>query len=153
VVDEAKKWGVNGYCPEVRVRVTIDDQAREFNYPLINGATVIKMEEISQQKVATAQKRAYVKGVAQMTGLGLRLWEKEEPDAPIETNDEAHSVQVCSNRIRRKYAEAVKRVGDEKTVRERIEFDRKAITEKQLQMIFWALSHAAELEHQLVRMK
>ena len=153
VAEGAKKWGVNVNCPEVRVRVTIDGKSREMNYPLINGSSVIKMEEISQQKVATAQMRAYVKLVAQMTGLGLKLWEKEETGGPIEMDREAHNLPVCVNRIKEKYAEAVKRAGSQKELRERLTIDGKKPTESTIKALFSNLSIASEFEHQLERIR
>lgn len=151
LVEPAKKWGVNGYCPEVRVRVTIDSNTREMNYPLINGSSVIKMEEVSQQKVATAQMRAYVKLVAQMTGLGLKLWEKEEGAFPVEMDREAHSLPVCVNRIKEKYAAALKRIGSQKDLRSMLKIDGKTPTENMLKTMFSMLSQATEFEHQLDR--
>lgn len=153
VMEGAKKWGVNVYCPEVRVRVTIDQKTREMNYPLINGSSVIKMDEISQQKVATAQMRAYVKLVAQMTGLGLKLWEKEEAGGPIEMDREAHNLQVCVNRIKEKYALAIKRAGSQKELRDRLILDGKKPTEGMMKTFFSMLGAAAELEHQLEKVR
>ena len=154
VVEGAKKYGVNVFCPEVRVRITIDEDVQEFNYPLINGASVIKMDEISQQKVATAQRRAYVKGVAQMTGLGLRLWEKDEPNDPVEVNKDAHSIIICTNRIKEKYAEAVKRCGGEKELLSKLFIAKgQHPSQKNMEVFFAWLSKAADLEKQIEHAK
>lgn len=138
------------YCPEVHVKVVIDDKSGVFAYPLINGSEVITMGKINQQLVNTARQRAFVKGVAILTGLGLKLWEKEESDMPA-TNREAHSIQVCSNRIREKYADALKRIGNEKELLSQIRIDGKSLSRQQLNNFFVYLKNAALIEHQLER--
>lgn len=54
----------------------IDGNEYGFNYPIIEGNTVIK--EPNQLQIHKAELRGFVKAVAVYTGLGLSLWQKEE---------------------------------------------------------------------------
>lgn len=88
-----EKFGKEGrlnQCYEVRVKITIDDLQFIQNYPLINGTNPITAETLTSLRVATAQARAFVKGVAVRTGLGISLWTKDEgDDEPIITFESA----------------------------------------------------------------
>lgn len=78
-----EKFGKDGrlnQCYEVRVKITIDDLQFVQNYPLINGTIPITTETLTSLRVASAQARAFVKGVAIRTGLGISLWTKDEGD-------------------------------------------------------------------------
>ena len=138
------------FCPEVHVKVVIDDKSGVFSYPVINGSEVITMPKINQQLVNTARQRAFVKGTAILTGLGLKLWEKDEDESP-KTNKEAHDVQVCANRIKEKYAEAVKRVGSERDLLRQIKVGGNTLSETNMRNFMTYLSNAALIEHQIMR--
>lgn len=61
-------------CYEVVVHIIIDDLEFDMTYPVISGSSVIHELTMNQQKVNTAVQRAFVKGVAIRTGLGISLW-------------------------------------------------------------------------------
>ncbi len=62
--------------PFVSVWVHIDDITYTIDYPVIDGNKVDK--DPNQMTIHKAQQRAFVKCVAINTGLGLKLWQKEE---------------------------------------------------------------------------
>jgi len=87
------------FCPEVHVRVVVDNLEDDFSYPVINGLEVVTMAKINQQLVNSARQRAFVKGVAVMTGFGLSLWEKEETDITAYEDIYSHSIFSIKKRI------------------------------------------------------
>lgn len=106
-------------APEVHVRVVIDDCVGEFSYPLINGKEVITMGKMNQQLVNSARQRAFVKGVAIMTGLGLSLWEKEDSEPKSNGDIYMHDAGKLHQRIGEAYAKAMSKVGDERELERR----------------------------------
>lgn len=72
------KNGVENRCYETRIRVTIDDDVYEMQSPVMNGVNPVKDNSMSQQRVWNSMCRSFVKCVAINTGLGFRLWLKEE---------------------------------------------------------------------------
>ena len=95
--------GVTNRCYEVRVRITIDDLVFEAQFPLMNGSNPVKDNSLTQQRLWNAQTRAFVKGVAMMTGLGFNLWlteERSDAKAPDEEEDlSKHSLGKCKQRL------------------------------------------------------
>lgn len=67
-----------GKNPFVKVWVKIDEEKYEIDYPVINGNS--QTDEPKQLDIHYSQQRAFVKCVAINTGLGLKLWEREESD-------------------------------------------------------------------------
>lgn len=66
----------DGKNPFVSIWVNIDEKHYEIDYPVIDGN---KVEDApNQMTLHKAQQRAFVKCVAINTGLGLKLWQKEE---------------------------------------------------------------------------
>lgn len=53
---------------------------------------------MSQQRVHNAVRRAFVKGVAERTGLGYKLW-LDTDDMPEEENLARHSLAKCKQRL------------------------------------------------------
>lgn len=74
---EDKNGNVNR-CYEVRVHCVIDNLEFDMSAPLLNGSLVVHDKTLNQLRVANAQARAFVKGVAIHTGLGFGLWSKYE---------------------------------------------------------------------------
>ena len=74
---------LNGTLPFIRVYVDVDGERAELDFPLIDGATDIKIEKADQSDIHNATQRAFVKCVAINWGLGLSLWQKEEKAAPV----------------------------------------------------------------------
>lgn len=66
----------NNNNPFVKVKVTIDDNIYTYHYPVINGNKV--EQSPNQMNIHKAQQRGLVKCIAINTGLGLKLWQKEE---------------------------------------------------------------------------
>lgn len=66
----------NGKHPFVKIKITIDDNIYYYHYPVINGNKI--NESPNQFDIHKAQQRGLVKCIAINTGLGLKLWQKEE---------------------------------------------------------------------------
>lgn len=62
--------------PFVKIKLTIDDKVYYYHYPVINGNKV--SDNPNQMEIHNAQQRCLVKCVAVNTGLGLKLWQKDE---------------------------------------------------------------------------
>lgn len=62
----------------VKVRIHIDDMEFEQAQPLMNGSLVVYNDTLNQLRISNTHARAFVKGVAVRTGLGLKLWMKED---------------------------------------------------------------------------
>lgn len=97
------KNGVSNRCYEVRVKVVIDDLIFESQFPLMNGSNPVKDNSMSQQRVWTAQTRAFVKGVAIHTGLGFSLWLDDMTDAPQEDDLSKHNIKSIQRRVQEIY--------------------------------------------------
>ena len=105
--------GNTNSCYEVRVKITIDDLIFEAQFPLMNGSNPVKDNSLSQQRVWNAQTRAFVKGVAMMTGLGFNLWIDEEHTNAKEQGQEedlnAHSIFVIQKRVQEAYTKLIRK--------------------------------------------
>jgi hypothetical protein len=84
-VSFADKSNIINRCYEVRVKIVIDDKEYIQNYPLLNGTNPVKDNSLNQLRVANAQARAFVKGVAINTGLGFELWCDNDESTKTET--------------------------------------------------------------------
>ena len=125
------------YAPEVHVRVIVDDKQGEYSYPLINGIEVIPMGKVNQQLVNSARQRAFVKGVAILTGLGLKLWEKED-------SEEKEKEKSYIDSIMELYAIAVKKCGDESSLAKKIN-----LSGSQLKSVMNTLKYIPSFERNL----
>lgn len=99
-------------CYEVRVRVIIDDLTFEVQHPLMNGSNPVRDNSISQQRIWTAQTRAFVKGVAIRTGLGFGLWLKNGDESEDKTPAEdlnIHNIYAIRERMQQKCTALVKK--------------------------------------------
>ena len=103
------KNGVKNRCYEVRVKIVIDDLKFEAQYPLMNGSNPVKDNSMSQQRVWTAQTRAFVKGVAMMTGLGFNLWLKDDMDTGSDEDLSKHSIWAIRERMQNQCTALVKK--------------------------------------------
>lgn len=98
--------------PFVKVWVTIDDNQFELFYPVIDGNKV--ESNPNQMIIHKAQQRAFVKCVAINTGLGLKLWQKEES-----TFDELGEIEKQLPELTPdspKWKEAIKALNNEYTI-------------------------------------
>lgn len=101
--------GNTNRCYEVRVKITIDDETFETQYPLMNGSNPVKDNSMSQQRVWNAQTRAFVKGVAMRTGLGFELWLKNMDEIDTEEDLTKHSIHAIKERVQQEYTMALRR--------------------------------------------
>jgi len=119
----------NGEAPFVRVWIEIDGERYEEDYPVINGIYVVANP--TQLDINKAKQRGFVKAVAINTGLGLKLWIKEEE--VMNTNKELQSemdnneTQSLNDQITTKFAQALQKIGDKDTLYTVIQSDSKAI--------------------------
>lgn len=100
------KQGNTNRCYEVRVKITIDELVFDAQFPLMNGSNPVKDNSLTQQRLWNAQTRAFVKGVAMMTGLGFNLWVSEEhTNAKADEEDDLtkHSLQAIKLRTQQIY--------------------------------------------------
>ena len=70
--------GREGACYFVTVEVDIDGDVNTMPFPVMNGTAVVYNETLNQLRVSNAIQRAFVKCVAVNTGLGIKLWEKDD---------------------------------------------------------------------------
>ena len=108
----------NGINPFVKVWVRIDGVEYEMAYPVINGNQVNSTP--NQATIHNAQQRAFVKCVAINTGLGLKLWQKEESQLPGPETDDYDKLKALNDEVIYLFAEAVKKLGDADAVHEQI---------------------------------
>ena len=93
------KNNVANRCYEVLVHIKVDSLEWETTYPVINGNNPVKDNSMSQLRVHNSVRRAFVKGVAERTGLGFGLW-LDVDDLPEETDDLGkHSLAKCKQRL------------------------------------------------------
>lgn len=93
------KNGIKNRCYEVLVHIQVDGMEWETTYPVLNGNNPVKDNSMSQLRVHNAIRRAFVKGVAERTGLGFNLWLKDD-DMPDEVDDlSKHNILKCRQRL------------------------------------------------------
>lgn len=100
-------------CPEIRLWIKIDDKECEITYPLIRGSKVL--EKIDQLDIEVARQRAFTKGIAIMTGLGLSEWIKQDEqidkDKDEIDNDTDNLLEITRTNVQNKYIEVSKMLG------------------------------------------
>lgn len=117
----------NGESPFVTVWVRVDDEIYEEDYPIING--MYPVANPTQLDINKAKQRGFVKAVAINTGLGLKLWIKEEelvngnPELQQETND--NEMQTLNNQLTTLFAQALQKLGSADEVYSTIHSDKK----------------------------
>ena len=123
----------------VKVNIHIDDLSFTQSHPLMNGAFVVYTEMLNQLRISNAHARAFVKGVAIRTGLGLKLWMSE--DTP-ETVDDAsmHSPMKVKQYIEELLTAKIRRGMQYEDILADINFNK-----KQLDIVLRALDNAAYL--------
>lgn len=93
------KNGVSNRVYEVLVHIQVDGLQWETAYPVLNGNSPVKDNSMNQLRVHNAIRRAFVKGVAERTGLGFSLW-LDTDDLPDEPDDlSKHSLAKCKQRL------------------------------------------------------
>lgn len=96
----ADKNGVENRCYEVLVHIQVDNLEWYIAYPVMNGNNPVKDNSLNQLRVHNAVRRAFVKGVAERTGLGFNLWLGED-DLPVEDTEDLskHNLMKCKQRM------------------------------------------------------
>lgn len=96
----ADKNGIENRCYEVLVRIQVDNLEWTIAYPVMNGNNPVKDDSLNQLRVHNAVRRAFVKGVAERTGLGFNLW-LDEDDLPVEETEDLskHNLMKCKQRL------------------------------------------------------
>lgn len=85
---------------EVVVRIQVDNLQWDTAYPVLNGNNPVKDNSMSQLRVHNSIRRAFVKGVAERTGLGFNLWLNDD-DLPQDDVEDLskHSLGKCKQRM------------------------------------------------------
>ena len=94
------------------MKIVFDDLEFEAQYPLMNGSNPVKDNSMTQQRLWSAQTRAFVKGVAMRTGLGFGLWVKggDEADDKNPAEDlSSHNIYAIRERMQITYTYLIKR--------------------------------------------
>lgn len=96
----ADKNGVENRCYEVLVHIQVDNLEWDIAYPIMNGNNPVKDNSLNQLRVHNAVRRAFVKGVAERTGLGFNLWLGDD-DLPVEDTEDLskHNLMKCKQRL------------------------------------------------------
>lgn len=104
------KNGVENRCYEVKVHIQVDGLKWDITYPVLNGNNPVKDNSMSQLRVHNAIRRAFVKGVAERTGLGFSLWMNVD-DLAEETDDlSKHSLAKCKQRLEESITMKIKKI-------------------------------------------
>lgn len=103
------KNGIANRCYEVRVKITIDDDVFEAQFPLMNGSNPVKDNSLTQQRVWNAQTRAFVKGVAMHTGLGFELWLDDYEAISQEEDLSKHDLFKIKTRFEQQYTNLLRK--------------------------------------------
>ena len=105
------KNGVVNRCYEVKVHIKVDNLEWDITYPVVNGNNPVKDNSMTQLRVHNAVRRAFVKGVAERTGLGFGLWLKIDdlPEEPVDDLSK-HSLFKCKQRLEETITAKIKRV-------------------------------------------
>lgn len=105
------KNGVENRCYEVKVHIQVDSMEWDITYPVVNGNNPVKDNSMSQLRVHNAVRRAFVKGVAERTGLGFGLWLETDdlPEEPVEDLSK-HSLAKCKQRLEEAITAKIKKI-------------------------------------------
>lgn len=134
-------------CYEVRVKITIDELIFEAQFPLMNGSNPVKDNSLTQQRLWNAQTRAFVKGVAMMTGLGFNLWineEKSNANASDEEDLTKHSIFSIQKRLQEEYTALIRKRMTTKDIADKLE-----MTEDEVKYFFTLFDQIDRFEKKL----
>ena len=96
--------GREGACYFVKVELEIDGDVSVMLHPVMNGTAVVYKDTLNQLRINNAIQRALVKCAAINTGLGIKLWEKnDETSANAEQPEEIlpHTPMLVKQEIER----------------------------------------------------
>ena len=142
------KNGVSNRCYEVLVHTVVDTLEWDTTYPVLNGNNPVKDNSMSQLRVHNAIRRAFVKGVAENTGLGFGLW-LEVDDLPEEVDDlSKHSLAKCKQRLLELVSAKIKQGIPLNVIADRLGMDEETLRSK-----FNLYNEAARLEKAIMEMQ
>ena len=93
--------GYKTQCWFVSVEIHIDELVFSMDTPLLNGSLVVYEDTLNQLRIANAQARAFVKGVAIRTGLGFDLWAESGDGDDGDDDLSRHSIWAVKERLER----------------------------------------------------
>lgn len=139
--------GNTNSCYEVRVKITIDDLTFEAQFPLMNGSNPVKDNSLTQQRLWNAQTRAFVKGVAMMTGLGFNLWIDEEHNNAKEREEDlsSHNIFAIQKRVQEEYTKLIKKRMTTKEIADQLE-----MTEDEVKYFFTLFDQIDRFEKKMI---
>lgn len=113
-------------CPEIRLWIKIDEKESEITYPLIRGSKVL--DKIDQLDIEVARQRAFTKGIAIMTGLGLSEWIKTDEEIDKNKDDQMQDteseLELQRTNTQNKYIEVAKMLGGADKLNKSIELSK-----------------------------
>lgn len=95
------RYGVTNQVYEVLVHIKVDDKEWDVVYPVLNGHLPVKDDTMNQLRLSNAIRRAFVKGIAERTGLGFSLWLEDDELPQVEETEDLtkHSLAKCKQRM------------------------------------------------------
>lgn len=142
------KNGVENRCYEVRVKITVDNDTWESQFPLMNGSNPVKDNSMTQQRLWNAQTRAFVKGVAMRTGLGFGLWVDEDMEPTDQPEDlSKHSIFAIKERMQICYTNLIRKGMTTKEIAQGL-----GMTEDLVRVTFTYFDQLAEMEKRMVQL-
>ena len=144
--DFKDKTGNINRCYEVEVRITIDNDTFSMRAPIMNGSNPVKDNSLTQQRVWAAQCRAFVKGVAMRTGLGFKLWMKDNTDEAFKDDIWEQDINKYREKLQELYTSALSKFKKNALVYESI-----GMTEDEVLQHFEYCSKLREMENRLVK--
>ena len=127
----ADKNGVENRCYEVLVHIKVDNLEWDIAYPIMNGNNPVKDNSLNQLRVHNAVRRAFVKGVAERTGLGFNLWLGED-DLPADDAEDLskHSLLKCRERLLELITDKINQGISFKVIADRLGMDEETLKSK-----------------------
>jgi hypothetical protein len=136
-------------CYEVLVHIQVDNMEWDTTYPVLNGNNPVRDNTMTQLRLHNAIRRAFVKGVAERTGLGFNLW-LDEDDLPEETAEDLskHSLAKCRQRLLELVTAKINAGLPLSTIADRLNMDEETLRNK-----FSLYNELSRLEKTIAEMK
>ena len=134
-------------CYEVRVRIKVDTELFEAQYPVMNGANPVQDNSMNQNRVWAAACRAFVKGVAMRLGLGWSLWLKED-DFQQEEDLSKHDIHKIKDRVQMLYTQQLRSGFDNASIAEALD-----MSKDEVKILFTYFDQLDRFERKLANLK
>jgi hypothetical protein len=134
-------------CYEVRIRIKVDGELWESQFPLMNGANPVQDNSMHQGRIRTAQCRAFVKGVAERLGLGWSLWLNED-DFQQEEDLSKHDIHKIKERVQMLYTSHLRVGADARSIAEALD-----MSVDEVKIIFTYFDQLDRFERKLANLK